>query len=489
MTQKVDVIVIGGGPGGLAAASTLSLRGRLVVVVNEGPLMGYGIEGAFRSKSEFEVARQFMYVNLRNDVFGEFTLPEFKGISRAVDRVAGDLTSELEAQLKRLGVVLIQGKGKFEDPHTVTVGEKRYQAEHIIIATGSVPRVIPDVSVDGVRILTSDEVVHLESLPKSLVVLGAGVIGCEFASIFSALGSTVTLVDTQARVLSSEDEDLSAFLMHAFQVRGIEIIASCRFKTMETMETGVRTILSNGAAIESDSVLLAVGRQACSKELNLMAAGVETDHRGYVPADANTRTNVSHIYAVGDVGQRNTPMDLALVHVAQAEGRCAAYDILGEPFDRNMDHVPYIIFTIPMLAGAGLSETVACERYGDVRIGKYPYQRNHRAHALYPAIGFVKLIVGPEGDDRILGVRVVGREADTLVSAASIMIERELPYTYLINSILPHPSLMECLQGAAHIIAGDALAYEEGEEYSYTNIAERFTSEKHIARSEQTPDV
>ena len=263
---------------------------------------------------------------------------------------------------------------------------------------------------------------------------------------------------------------------HAFQIRGIEMIPSCRFENLEVTEVGVRTKLSDGSVIESDSVLLAVGRQACTDELDLESAAVETDQRGYIPTGPCMVTSVPHIYAVGDVGHRNTPMDLALVHVAQAEGRCAAYDILGESFDTNMDHVPYIIFTMPMIAGAGLSETVARERYGEVRVGKYPYQRNHRAHALYPALGFVKLIVAPAGDDRILGVRVVGREADTLVSAASIMIERELPYTYLINSILPHPSLMECLQGASHIIAGDALAYEEGEEYSYPNIAERFTT-------------
>ena len=158
---------------------------------------------------------------------------------------------------------------------------------------------------------------------------------------------------------------------------------------------------------------------------------------------------------------------MALVHVAQAEGSCAAHHILGREFPQSMEHVPYIIFTIPMVAGAGLSETAARERFGDVRVGKYPYGRNHRAHTMYPPLGFVKLIVGPEGDDRILGVRVVGREADTLVAAASIIIERQLTFDYLIHSIMPHPSLMECLQGAAHIIDGNALAYEEGEEYDF----------------------
>jgi len=160
------------------------------------------------------------------------------------------------------------------------------------------------------------------------------------------------------------------------------------------------------------------------------------------------------------------------VHVAQAEGSCAAHHILGEQFEQSLDHVPYIIFTIPMIAGAGLSETVARQRFGEVRIGKFPYGRNHRAHAMHPPLGFVKLIVGPKGDDRILGVRVIGRDADTLVAAASILIERQVSYDYLMHSIMPHPSLMECLQGAAHIIDGNALSYEQGEEYDYFDSRE-----------------
>ena len=175
---------------------------------------------------------------------------------------------------------------------------------------------------------------------------------------------------------------------------------------------------------------------------------------------------MAHIYAVGDIGTRTVPSDLSLVHVAEAEGRCAAAHILGIEYPQGLDHIPYIVFTVPMLAGAGVSESYVREHYGDVRIGKYPYARNHRAHAIQPPIGFIKLIVGPSGDDRILGVRAVGPNADAIVGAAAIMIERNLPYTYILESIFPHPSLLECLKGAAHIIAGDALQYEEGEELS-----------------------
>ena len=211
-------------------------------------------------------------------------------------------------------------------------------------------------------------------------------------------------------------------------------------------------------------ILLAMGRVPCMDNLGLEATGVALEERNYVRVDAMARTNVPHIYAVGDVGSRNVPSDLSLVHVAEAEGRCAAAHILGLDYPQGLNHIPYIVFTIPMLAGAGVTESYVREQYGDVRVGKYPYARNHRAHAIQPPIGFVKLIVGPPGDDRILGVRVVGPNADAIVGAAAIMIERNLPYTYILESIFPHPSLLECLDGAAHIIAGDALQYEEGEE-------------------------
>ena len=470
MDRTVDIVVIGAGPGGLSAAGTLALHGRDVLVISDGHLMGYGIEGAFKSKAGFEIARLHAHATMRRDLFELPAAPSFDAVEQSIEHAAKGLGDSILNRLDRLGIEVVEGRGRFIDANSVMVGDDTIRARHIVIATGTVPRVFPGVRVDGHRVLTSDEIVGIKFLPKSLLILGAGIIGCEFASIFNGLGSKVKLVDTQDRILASEDEDVSRFLSRGLSMSGVEVIHSCRFEGMEVGKDSVTTSLSNGQQVVTESVLFAVGRNPNTDGLDTRAAGIDLDDRGYIPVGDEMRTNVPHIYAVGDVGQRNTPMDIALVHVAQAEGRCAAYCILGEGFTLNMDHVPYIIFTMPMIAGAGLGETVARERHGNVRVGKFPYGRNHRAHATFPPIGFVKLIVGPDGDDRILGIRAIGRDADAIVGAASIMIDQALPYTYILNSIMPHPSLLECLEGAAHIIAGDALSYEEGEEYSFNYL-------------------
>ena len=462
---ECDVCVIGGGPGGLTAAATLAIRGRKVVVVNEGPLMGYGIEGAFKSKSEFEITRHYLQSRLRPEVFGNLSPPSWHKVQAGIERSAEGLNAILEVRFRRLGVTVIGGHATFEDRNTILINDESVRTAHVIIATGTLPRLLPGVDVDGRHVVTSDEIMGVDSLPESLVVLGGGVIGCEFAGMFAALGSQVKLIDTQSRILASEDQDISDFLSKAMARNGVEVMSSCRFKSLKIENGVVHTRLVNDVTLQSEVVLLAVGRTPCTQDLNLEGAGVELDERGYIPTNQRMQTNISNIYAVGDVGLRNTPVDMALVHVAQAEGRCSAYHILGQDFHQSMDHIPYIIFSLPMVAGAGLSESVASEKYGKVRVGKYPFGRNHRAHAMGSPFGFVKLIVGPDGDDRILGIRAIGRDADSLISAASIMIEQQLPYTYLLNSIMPHPSLMECLQGAAGIISGDVLAFEEHEEY------------------------
>lgn len=465
-TEHYDVLIVGGGPGGISAASKVALQGKKAIIINDGPLMGYGIEGAFKSKASYEIAREYMHVKYRDDVFGQISPLDYSKLQQGINKSADSLTTMLETRLKRLNVRVVQGKAIFVDDHKVAVGKKEISGDYIIIATGTRPKKLPNMLIDGKKVITSDEVIKLTKSPKSILILGAGVIGCEYASIFNAVGTEVHLVDTNAQIMSNEDQDISEFMKNAFDSMGIHVIPSSRYRSLEPQDDGVRTTLSTGE-IKTDIVLLAVGRMPYTAEMNLEVTGVALDERSHIQIDTNSRTNVPHIYAVGDIGTRNVPSDLSLVHVAEAEGRRAAAHILGTEDPQGLDHTPYIVFTIPMLAGAGFSEKISRENYGKIRVGKYPYARNHRAHTIQPPVGFVKLIVGPSGDDRILGVRAVGPNADAIVGAAGIMIERNLPYTYILEAIFPHPSLLECLKGSAHIIAGDILQYEEGEELNF----------------------
>lgn len=464
---EYDLIVIGAGPGGMAAAIHGGLHGLKVAVINEGRLLGYGINGVFKSKSLFELARHVRHHNLNwPDAFLHHDNLNFEAYQRSVSRQSDALETIHRQELDKLEIDLIAGRGRFLDSHTVAVGDRVLKSKFIVISTGTKPKVFPGMAVDGTSIVTSDHIVDLNRPPDTLLVLGAGVIGCEFASLFACLGSQVTLIDTQPTILSNEDADISQFLTKQFGDLKVRVLSSCRSLNMETRDGKAYTKLSHGETIVADITLIAVGRVPNTEGLDLAKAGVALDSRGYVPTDHQMTTNVPHIYAVGDVGLRTTPLDLSLAHVAEAEGRRAVRAILKSPILGGLEHIPFIIFTLPTIAGAGLNETTARERYGkDIRVGKYPYGRNHRAHAMQSPEGFVKLVVAPAGNDRLLGVRVIGRDADSLIGSASVMIEHELPYTYLMDSIQAHPSLCETLQGAAHIIAGDALGYAEGEEY------------------------
>jgi len=463
-----DLLIIGGGPGGVAAAKLGALRGLHVGLVADDNLLGYGLSGAYKSKAMYEMAREYITFHRRWNIDPLASGVSFADISNTNMAQAEELRQVYVRQFEEIGIPIIQGYGRFVDPHTVEVGGKAVTGGHVVIATGTRPRLLPNMEMDGRHVLTSDEIVLLDRPIQSLLVLGAGVIGCEFAAIFAAFGVDVTLVDTRERILPLEDADIAALLTRSFTDLKVTVRGNARCKGVEIVGDRVRTDLGDGAPVETDAVLLAIGRVPNTRGLNVEAAGVALNDWSYIPVNDNLQTNVPHIYAVGDVGQRASTLDLALVHVAEAEGRHAATHILQRA-DKHLStrHVPFIIFSLPMVAGAGLSEMDARAKLGEVRVGKFANCRNHRAHAQRARTGFVKLIVGPEGDDRVYGARGVGDGVDSIVGEVSMMIEHELPYTYLLDSIHAHPSLSESLQGAARIIAGHATPYLEGEETVY----------------------
>ena len=455
-SNHFDVGILGGGPGGMAAALSAATKGMKVALVDGGRFLGCGLQGAFKSKALWEAARDW----LSAERLGWMCTPEghealFEKIHVRVHDGVKQLTDMYLKYMELKQVHFVRGFAKLIDRHRFEVEGQRYEADYLILATGSTPRQLPGVYVDGRSIMTSDHIVDNCEAFTSLMVIGAGVLGCEFASIFSTLGVKVTLLDREDRLLSNEDTDIGELMADIYRRNDVDVRYGVNVRSMVVVDGKVKTELDDNSVMITDRALLSVGRVSCTGTLNLGAAGVQTDSHAAIPVNDNLQTNVPHIYAIGDVGQRNTPLDLALVHVAEAEGRMAVRHICGgTDIDIHPEHVPFIIFTMPMIAGAGLNEAQARERYGNVRVAKFENIRNHRYNAMQSHEGFLKLIVGPPEDNRILGVRAIGYQADTVIGEASVLIDNKVPYTYLLDSTHAHPSLAESLENAARIIAG-----------------------------------
>jgi len=453
--RRREIVVIGAGPAGMAAALAAGARGKRVTLISDGPLLGDGLQGAYKSKAMWELARDrviackpgYGYVPTGGGV-------RFAEIHEQLERGVDELREMYRRYLEQYGVEMVQGRARFVDPHAVEVSGARFEAESLVIATGSRPRTLPGVVVDGRRIMTTQHVVDLVEGFESLLVVGAGVSGCEFASIFRALGVYVTLLDAAPRLLGNEDEDLSALITEFYRRDGIDVRFSVRTQAMTILDGRVKATLTDGSVVVTDRALLSIGRDGATADLGLDKAGVAVGSGGLIPVNDSLQTNVPHIYAVGDVGMRNTPLDMALAHVADAEGRMAVQHLCGTPIAIHPQYVPFIIFTLPMIAGAGLNERQARSLHGDVRVAKFSNARNHRYHAMRSFEGYVKLIVGPKGDDRILGVRAIGEQADNVIGAVAVLIDNGIPYTYLLDAMQAHPSLGESLQNAARVVAG-----------------------------------
>ena len=457
--KKYDLAILGAGPGGMAAARRAAVKNKKVALINGARIWGHGLHGAYKSKGMYELAMAFRISQKRG--WGYIPSPgevNFEELSQQLIQGTNELENIYLKQLKKLSIDEYRGLGRFVDPHTLAVGDNELSAENIIIATGTRPAIPDHITSDEKFIMTPDLFIRNTRNLKSILILGAGIIGCEFASILHALGVEVHLVDNKPAILNHEDEDIYKFLNHSFNAEGINVYHSSKLLEMK-LEKGekVRSTLDGNRTIITDAALISTGRLPNVESLALENAGVDTDNRGFIPVDNSTRTNIHHIFAVGDVGQRTKGIDMALVHVAEAEAHCAIDCLCEKQRSLIINHIPFIIFTMPMIAGAGMNENEAVQHFPNVRVARYEYVNNHRAHAMRNYEGYVKLIVAPEEDDRILGVRAIGPMADSIIGEVSLLIEQDLPYTKLINMIHAHPSLSESLQSAAQLIEGSII--------------------------------
>lgn len=467
--EHFDLCVIGAGPAGYAAAMRGIDLGLRTLLIERERVGGTGIyNGALTSKTMWEIAQRASSANALMRTRGRepFRL-DWSEVTKAVSEAAFERKYLYACHLQLLtgsgiGFRHERGDAHFLDPETIRIQRAGQhldvRAARIVIATGSRPRTLPDIAVDERRILTSDGIFQLDDYPKSIVIIGAGVIGCEFATIFSLLGSTrVHLIDRADRILPFEDEDVSELIATKLERSGVIIHRQAQLERIVAVGEEVEYTLSypdgRKETVRVEKALLSVGRVANTASLDLAAAGVRTDARtGNIVVDG-TLTSAPHIHAVGDATGTNM-----LVNLGEMEGRHAVERIAGvAAAPLSYDNLSTIMFLDPEVAGVGLNEQECRKRGIAYRMARVDYSCLARAIAMRRTQGFFKVIVTDDAEMRILGMRAVGEHASSAIEAVSLMIKLGIPVHELANLIHPHPSITEGVQECARLLLGQSL--------------------------------
>lgn len=463
--MSYDVIVIGSGPGGYAAAIRCAQLGLRTAVVERAELGGTCLNwGCIPTKALLKSAEVYRYASHAAeygvDVAPEAVradLPAMVARSRAV---AEQMSRGIDFLLKKNGVEILVGRGSLtEVPHTVEVTAEdgaavRYEARHIILATGARPRELPSIPVDGKRVITSRQALTLTELPQSMAVIGSGAIGAEFATFFSTLGTRVTIVEYAPNLAPLEDEEISKLLERSFRKAKIAVMTATEVKGVKATETGCEVFVAGKKGeqvLEAEVVLSAVGIAANIEQIGLEQAGVRVE-RGKVPVDEHYRTSVEGVYAIGDLIP--TP---ALAHVATAEAIHCAEFIAGrrpEPVDYGV--IPSCIYTTPEVASVGLTEAQAAAQGRALRIGRFPYTASGKATAAGNRDGMVKLVFDAE-TDKLLGAHLFGLNVTEMVAEPTLGMMLGASAEDLVRTIHAHPTMSEGLMEAAAAAQGEAI--------------------------------
>ena len=454
MSETVhDVVILGGGSGGYACALRASQLGLDVVLIEQGKLGGTCLhQGCIPTKALLHAA-EVADLAREGEQFGvrsTFDGIDMAGVNKYKDGVVSRLYKGLSGLVKGRGVTYVEGSGHLVRPDTVAVGDTTYTGRNVVLATGSVPKSLPGLQIDGARVVTSDHALTLDYVPRSVVVLGGGVIGVEFASVWRSFGADVTIVEALPHLLPLEDEEMSKQIERQFRRRGIAYELGARFSKVEETASGVVVHLESGKTIEADLLLVAVGRGPVSSGLGYEDAGVAMD-RGYVTVDGLCRTSVPHVYAVGDLIP--TPQ---LAHVGFGEGILVAEHIAGlDPRPIDYDGVPRVTYSEPEVASVGLTEAAARAKYGDeVVTVKYDLAGNGKSQILKTA-GLVKLVARKDGP--VVGVHIIGSRAGELLAEGQLIYNWEAYADDVATLIHAHPTQSEAM-GEAHLaLAGKPL--------------------------------
>ncbi|MDI6602487.1 MAG: dihydrolipoyl dehydrogenase, partial [Thermoanaerobacteraceae bacterium] len=441
-----DVIVVGGGPGGYTAAIRLAELGKKVAIVEEDSLGGTCLNRGCIPTKVYAHASELMNDIKSADDFGimaQYTVDTDK-MRKKKERVVKRLVGGVGYLMKAHNIDVINGKASFIDKNAIQV-DKRYTANSFIIATGSKTFVPPIPGVENSGVITSDKALELENVPEKIVIIGAGIIGLEFANIYNALGSRVTVIEMLPELLPMIDRDIAEIMQKSLRNKKIDLHLNSKVERIEAGPKVVYTENGNTNSIECDTVLVAVGRVANINGIENL--NLEMDRKG-IKVDSHMRTSLDNIYAVGDVTG-----GIQLAHVAAYQGIVAAHNIAGEEREADYSVVPSCLYTEPEIAWVGLNEGQAREKYGEVRIGTFPYSALGRAMTMGENDGLVKIIAEAKYN-QVVGMEIIGRDATEIIHEGALAIKEEFTAEEIADTIHAHPTLSEGIKEAAEDVLG-----------------------------------
>ena len=449
---QFDLVILGGGSGGYACALRAAQLGKTVALIESGKLGGTCLHrGCIPTKALLhsgEIADSAREASTFG-VNAQFLSMDMVAVNAYKDGVISKLHKGLQGLVKSRNITFVEGHGRLVAKDTVEVNSERYTGTNVVLATGSYAKSLPGLEIDGVRVMTSDHATNLNYVPKSVIVLGGGVIGCEFASVWKSFGSDVTIIEGLPHLVALEDESSSKQLERAYRKRGINFELGVRFKSHTVTADGVTVELEDGKTFSADVLLVAVGRGPVSANLGYEDQGITMD-RGYVLVDDKCRTNVPGIWAVGDL----IPT-LQLAHVGFGEGILVAEEICGlNPRPINYDGVPRVTYSEPEVASVGLTTAQAKERGHDVVELNYDLAGNGKAQILRTA-GSIKLVSQKGGP--VLGIHMVGARVGELLAEAQLIFNWEASADDVAPLIHAHPTLSEAMGEAHMALAGKPL--------------------------------
>ena len=470
--EKFDLCVIGAGPSGFAAAMRGIDFGKKVALIEKNRVGGAGIfNGALSSKTLWELSESYKVARSSDRGFSVRDIElnysvVVNAMHSAVDNKYRQIREQINYYQRKGDLSEFNGHAKLisKNEIEITIADGKTQtiwADKIVLAIGSRPRYLPDIPIDEKIILSSDGIASLSDFPSSIVILGAGVIGCEFATIFSNFGKTkVFLIDKEERILPSEDEDIAQSIASNLEQSGVVIHHGASLEKMSIVNGRVEYILNYKDGRHEihtvDHALVSVGRVANTENLGLETVGVKLDSRGYCEDDL-TQTTVENIYAVGDF-----TADISLVNVGELEGRYAVEKMFGKP-ERPLvyENISTIMFLNPEVASVGLNETQARKKKISYKLAKMNYRYINRAIAMGDKGGFFKLLVSDDDEMKILGMRVIGNHSSSTIQVLALMISMGIGVAHLAELIFPHPSVPEGIQECARMLMGKSIVKPE----------------------------